>query len=272
MRVDLHVHTTASDGTVAPVAVVAEAASIGLAAIAITDHDSVEGVAPALAAAPGCGIEVIPGVELSADEDGLDVHILGYFVDHTDGWFVERLLELRHARLERAVQMIDALRKAGFSIDLEDVLQLAAEGSVGRSHVARALMDAGHVASISDAFERLIGRHKPFYVKKPLAKATEVTRWIVAAGGLAVLAHPGICAAESLIDDLVTAGLSGVEAYHFEHTPEQSRAYEKMARARGLVATGGSDYHGPGAPGPGLGGVEVPPETLDELKERASRG
>lgn len=280
MRADLHVHTLASDGTVQPADVVREASLIGLDAIAITDHDSVEGIAPALRAGEVHGIHVIPGVELSAyDDDGRDIHILGYYVDHSDPDLLAMLLGLRHARLERAQRMIESLTQAGYELTVEEVLELAAtsrgfgapNGSVGRSHIARALVDAGHVQDIQDAFERLIGRTRPHYVAKPLSPPDGVVRTIRAAGGLPVLAHPAVNGADSLLDGLVAAGLAGIETHHFEHTGAQIADLTNLAQHRGLIATGGSDYHGPDGRGPGLGGVTAPADAVGRLRAAAGR-
>ena len=271
MRSDLHLHSTASDGTLSPSRIVELAAEAGLTTIALTDHDSVEGVAPALQSGQRHGVEVIPAVEFSAWREGLDAHILGYYIDHTDAALTETLLEFRHARLERALAMIESLTDAGFDISAEDVLQLADGGSVGRSHIARALVNGGHVASVRDAFERLIGREKPHYVRKPLATPEEVVELVRTYGGIPVLAHPGVNRADELVSSLCDAGLAGIEAYHYEHTDEQTRELESLAESRELLVTGGSDYHGPGSPGPGLGGVPVPPDVVPRLKAAAGR-
>ena len=214
---------------------------------------------------------MLPAVEFSAWREGLDAHVLGYFIDHTDAALTETLLEFRHARLERALAMIESLSEAGFDIAVEDVLQLADGGSVGRSHIARALVNGGHVVSVRDAFERLIGREKPHYVRKPLATPEEVVGLVRAYGGIPVLAHPAVNRANAIVSSLCEVGLAGIEAYHYEHTDEQTRELVGLAEARGLLITGGSDYHGPGSPGPGLGGVPVPPDVVPRLKAAAGR-
>ncbi len=263
MRVDLHTHTTASDGSLAPADLVGAAASEGLDAIAITDHDSVEGVPAACAAARELPIDVIPGVELSAVHDGTDVHILGFFIDYRDPVLLARLSELRECRHDRAERMVSALREAGYDVALDDVLVLAEGGSVGRSHVAKALVGGGHADSVSDAFERLIGRGRPYYVPKPVAEPPAVVDTILSAGGVPVLAHPGITKVDDLVPALVDAGLAGLEVYHGDHTEEMRQRYAQMAEELGLVATGGSDYHGPDAPGVPLGAAPVPASALD---------
>jgi predicted metal-dependent phosphoesterase TrpH len=268
---DLHTHTSASDGTLTPSELIDAAASQGIRVIAVSDHDSVEGVAPALEAASRAGVTVVPAVELSALHEDQDVHVLGYFIDHADTALTERLLEFRRGRLQRAVAMIEALDDAGYAVSIDDVLAHAGEGAVGRSHVARALVDRGSAASVSEAFTDLIGRDRPFFRRKPLLEPSEVISVIHDAGGLAVLAHPGVGGAEDLIADLVDAGLDGLEAFHPEHTEEDAVRIERIASDAGLLVTGGSDYHGPGHPGPGLGAVGTPRAHLDRLFEAAGR-
>lgn len=267
MRFDLHLHTTASDGQLDPARLVRAAHSLGLAAIAITDHDTTAAVESAIDAAQGTGLRVIPGVELSATHHGRDVHILGYFIDPTDRSLQNRLTELRAARLERARTMVEALHGGGYDITLEQVLSLAEGGSVGRSHVARALVSLGHVEDVGVAFDGLIGRGRPFYMPKPVTAPEAVVRTILDAGGLAVLAHPGVTCVDDLIPGLVAAGLSGIEAYHADHTPLQCRTYARRASDLGLLVTGGSDFHGPTAPGAGIGEVDMPDSVLTRLLE-----
>ncbi|MDP2182903.1 MAG: PHP domain-containing protein [Actinomycetota bacterium] len=272
MTFDLHIHSTASDGSLSPEEIVRVAAHGGMAAIAITDHDSVAGIPSALTASAAAGIRLIPGVELSAVHEGLDVHILGYFVDHNDLRLAERLSELRELRRARAADIVGALYAAGYHLAIDEVLMLAEGGSVGRSHVARALVERGHAADVADAFERFIGRGRPFYVPKPVARPAHVVKTIRDAGGLAVLAHPGITGIDDAIDELVAAGLSGLEAYHAEHTQEQRDHYARLAAQRGLLVTGGSDYHGPKAPGAEIGSVAIPDEALEALLAAAPSG
>jgi predicted metal-dependent phosphoesterase TrpH len=265
MRVDLHAHTTASDGTLTPDRLVERALDASLDALAVTDHDSVEAVDATLEAASAVPLEIVPGVELSAVYRGHDVHILGFFVDHTDAAFCGALEQLRGLRHERAAAIVDQLRDAGYDVTLAEVLRMAEGGSVGRSHVARVLVGKGHAESVGDAFERLIGRGKPFYVPKPVSEPVVVVRTILDAGGVPVLAHPGITKVDELIEPLVDAGLLGLEAYHGEHALETRERYARMAHELGLITTGGSDYHGPSAPGVALGHAEVPPHVYDDL-------
>ncbi len=273
MRFDLHVHTTASDGTLTPAELVRRAAASELTAIAITDHDSVEGVPEALEAAASLASSpvVIPGVELSAVHDGRDVHILGYFVRYADTDLQGHLFDLRTARINRARAIVDALSAAGYELSHDDVMALSGGGAVGRSHVARALVHRGHAADVSDAFKRLLGRGRPFYVPKDVRTPSEVLRVVLDAGGVPVLAHPAVTAVDDLIPSLVAEGLAGLEAYHSEHTAEDSARYAALAAEHGLLVTGGTDYHGPTAPNPDLGAIEMPPAVLSTLFAAAGR-
>lgn len=265
MKADLHVHSTASDGSLRPSALVAAALEARLDILALTDHDSVEGVSEALDAAAGTGLTVIPAVELSSVRDGRDIHILAYFVDHTSSDLLAHLADLRVARLRRAASMVDALASAGFDVELDDVLAHARGGAVGRSHVARALVRAGHADTVADAFARFIGRGRPYYVAKDARTPDEVLATILDHGAVPVLAHPGVSAAEDLVHLLVARGLRGVEAYHADHTPAQRDRALALAARHGLLVTGGTDYHGPDAPNPPLGSALVPEDALRGL-------
>lgn len=267
VRFDLHVHTTASDGTFTPAEIVRYAAAEGLVALSITDHDSVEGVPEALFAAQTLQSEltIIPGVELSAVHGGHDVHILGYFLDHTDEALRRHLSDLRTARLNRARAIVETLTAAGYEISIDNVLALSDGGAVGRSHVARALVHNGHAADVSDAFRRLLGRGRPFYVPKDVRTPSEVLRVILDAGGIPVLAHPGVTGVDELIPALVAEGLAGLEAYHPEHDEPQRDRYLGMAEELGLLVTGGTDYHGIAAPNPALGAMKMPLDVLSAL-------
>lgn len=265
MRADLHVHSTASDGSLSPSALVGLAIERGLDVLAIADHDSVEGLAEAMDAAAGSPLTIVPAVELSASRSGHDVHILAYFVDHTDPQLLEHLADLRLTRLRRADEMVAALRAAGYDVSIDTVLELSSGGAVGRSHVAAALVSAGHAESASDAFRRLIGRGMPFYVRKDARPPGDVIATIAAAGGIAVIAHPGVTRVDALLPGLVASGLRGIEAFHADHSLQQRSHYAAIARRGGLLVTGGSDYHGPGTPNPELGSVDLPSEAVEAL-------
>jgi hypothetical protein len=270
MRIDLHAHSTASDGVLAPAALVADAARAGVGVLGLTDHDSLEALPAALAAAQEVGVVLVPGVELSVGPvDGRDVHILGYFVDPGDRRLQERLSFFRAARLDRAARMVTALSEAGIDIALADVLALAEDGAVGRSHVARALVNGGHVASVDEAFERYLSRGRPFYHAKSATDPAEAVHLLVDAGAVPVLAHPGLSDADDLIPGLVAAGLVGIEAYHADHSPQDQARYEHVAHSLGLLVTGGSDHHGPGTPSAPLGSVDVPDHVWPDLLAHA---
>jgi predicted metal-dependent phosphoesterase TrpH len=242
---DLHIHSTASDGTVAPASIVSMARDLGIWTIAVSDHDSVDGIPEALAAGSSLGVTVIPAVELSAETDGRSVHILGYFIDHKDPGLLSHLQGLREIRLSRARELVRILGDGGYPISLDQVLARTSGGSVGRAHVARVLVEEGHVPSSGAAFDRLIGRGKPFYVEKPVASPSEVISTIRSAGGIAVLAHPTVSNAEDLIEPLTVAGLQGIEALHAQHTASDRERLRTIADRLGLAVTGGSDFHGP---------------------------
>jgi predicted metal-dependent phosphoesterase TrpH len=262
MKADLHVHSTASDGTLTPHQLVDLAISRGLSVLAIADHDSVEGVTAALDAARHTTLTLVPAVELSAVSGTHDVHILGYWIRHDDAHLAAHLADLRDARRRRAAATVEALRRAGHEVGLNEVLALSEGGSVGRSHIARALVAGGHATDVADAFVRLIGRGKPFYVPKDVRSPQDVISLVRKAGGVAVLAHPGVSQLDDLIPELVEAGLGGIEAYHADHTAEQRDRYAHIAMEAGLLVTGGSDFHGPAAPNAALGSVDLPEDSI----------
>lgn len=263
LRADLHVHSTASDGTSTPSELVALAFRSGLTHLAITDHDSVEGVAEAQRAAEGTPLVLVPGVELSSvSDDGRDIHLLGYFVDPLEPGLLTFLRQLRSARLHRARAMVASLANAGSSVTIEDVLSFSRDGSVGRSHVARALVASGQATSLRDAFNRLIGRGRPHYVMKNVLSPADAVRAIHDAGGIVVVAHPGILGLDDVVATLATVGLDGVEAYHADHTVEQRLRFAELAQRLDLLTTGGSDYHSSDSPNPALGSIPIPAEAL----------
>jgi predicted metal-dependent phosphoesterase TrpH len=231
--------------------------------LALADHDSVESVAEATEAAAGTPLTIVPAVELSAVSEHVDVHVLAYFVDPFDEGLAAQLVDLRAARRRRAVAMVEALTAAGHLVSLDDVLACSEGGAVGRSHIARALVASGAAESVPDAFQRLIGRHRPFYVPKVSSSPEEVVVHIRALGALPVLAHPGVTHVDHLIPALVDAGLAGIEAYHADHTPEQRERYAALAMSLGVLATGGSDFHGIAVHAAELGSVDIPAEAID---------
>lgn len=246
---DLHSHTTASDGTQSPSDNVRLAAEAGLAAMAVTDHDTVAGLEEARQAGLKYGIAVVPGVEISTVRDGQDIHVLGYWIDYTDPLLLERLAELRAVRERRNEMILERLRALGLEMTYQDVLdslQTVKRGddTIGRPHIADALVRKGYVGTMKEAFDRYLAQGAAAYVNPPRIDPVTAVRWIQEAGGAAVLAHPGLYGLDSLIPELAAQGLAGVEAYHADHTPEQEAHYAVLAAAYGLLVTAGSDFHG----------------------------
>ena len=274
-RADLHVHTTASDGTLAPAQVVDIAAARGLAAVGIADHDTVAGVGPALLRVRERGRTapvVVPGVEINTDHGDGEVHVLGYFIDWDSPDLAATLERLRSGRLARVERIVRKLGRLRMPLSMERIVSLCEEGSVGRPHVARAMVEAGYVSSVREAFERYLARGRPAYVERDRFTPVEAVQAVRRAGGVAVLAHTGLDADLGLIDELVEAGLQGLEVYHPDHDRRLERFYLKVALERGLVVTGGSDSHGPG----GVHGGDIGSRTVDysaviELKRRRER-
>ncbi len=272
-RADLHVHTRASDGLWSPAEVVREAARIGLAAVAVADHDTLAGVDEACREAGRLKApRVIPAVEINTDHGSTEAHVLCYFPDLADQAFRSFLATQVESRLERARRMVDLLGTLGLRITWSRVLELAAGGSIGRPHVAAALIERGYVTGLQEAMDKWLGRGRPGYVPRRKLTPHAAVAEIVRAGGAAVLAHPGLVGCDKLIDELIPCGLVGVEAHHPSHTPAARERYQALARKKHLVVTGGSDFHGPGVTeGAGLGEVSVPVAVVQELLARLPR-
>lgn len=266
-RVELHAHTHYSDGHLSPAALVARAIEVGVDTLAITDHDTVEGVPDAIAAA-GESVEIIPGIELSSTMDGQDVHILGYFLRHTDGSLHARLQRFREERRDRARAIAQRLAELGAPIDADEVLASAGPGVVGRPHVAQALLRAGHVRGMDEAFQRYLGQHASAYVPRPAFHSEEAIVMIRNARGCAVLAHPGQSVTALMLQRLAGAGLAGVEVWHPVHGTAVQRKWHSEAERLGLIACGGSDFHGP-LRGADLGSQPVPRASVDALRALA---
>jgi predicted metal-dependent phosphoesterase TrpH len=274
MKADLHLHTTASDGRLNPAEMVELAASIGLNVIAITDHDTIDGVAPALKS----GIEhpeltIIPGVEISTDVPHGEVHVLGYFIDYTDEQFIHELQAMRDSRKNRALKMIEKLGDMGIEVNWQRVQELADGGSIGRPHVAQAMLETGRVKSFREAFDNYIGRNGPAYVEREKMIPVEAVGLIVSARGLPVLAHPAdIAELDKLLVDLKKAGLVGIETYYNDYSSDTIKSIEKTARRHELIMTGGSDYH---AFGDGvetnIGDISPPDREIKQLFTLAGR-
>lgn len=265
--VDLHLHSTASDGKLSPHDLVKLAADTGLKVIALTDHDSTEGLIPALEAAKASpDITLIPGVEISTDLPDGEAHILGYFIEYSDPDFTKTLERFRLSRLNRGKKMVDKLSSLGIFIDWKRVQEIAGEGVIGRPHIARAMMEKGYINKFEEAF-RYIGHDGPAYVARDKMTPEEAVALIVNAKGLPVLAHPfTVKDPEAMVIKLKKVGLAGIEVYYKDNTPDQTANTLKLAQKYGLIATGGTDYHAMGEPGEMMmGGVEVPMTAVDQL-------
>ena len=265
--VDLHMHSTASDGVLAPAAVVAAARAAGLSAIALTDHDTLDGVGEARAAGETHGVRVIAGVELSAHEGDRELHVLGLHVTRLST-LEERLQALRATRRSRAAQIVEKLRALGIPIELDAVWREAGDGAVGRPHIARVLIANGWAKDHRDAFDRLIGSGRPAYVPKQRLPLPEAVQMLHEAGGLAIVAHPGADGSRSRLEMLKRIGFDGVEVRHPSHTVEDVARLGTLADYLGLVPSGGSDWHG-AAEGPRtIGNMRVPYAWLERQDAR----
>jgi predicted metal-dependent phosphoesterase TrpH len=243
VAVDLHSHTSVSDGALSPVELVRLASSRGLSMLSITDHDAIDGVETARRAAPA-ELEILAGAELTVHVANREAHILAYGIDPQDPSFRAALGDLARRRVERARAIVEKLVALGIEIEFEDVQEISGEGTIARPHVARALVDRGHAGSLDEAFRRWLGRHGPAFVPKEALSPRDAFDLIKAAGGIPALAHPGTFRRDDLIPVLVEAGLEGLEVRHTEHSAARARHYEALARDLDLLPTGGSDFHG----------------------------
>ena len=272
-HLDLHLHTTYSDGTLTPEEVVAAAAGNGVTLIAITDHDEVAGIAPAQAVAAHYGVEVISGVELNTEVGKEEVHILGYGFPEDSSLLREGLQRRRDARLTRLDAMLRRLHALGYALQTEAVLAIAGHGSVGRPHLARALVDAGYMPDMATAFEKLIGNRAPAYVPRLPWTPEEAIALIHLAGGVTSLAHPGKLGDPiRFLRRLKEVGLEALEAYHSDHTPAVTQRMLGWARQYDLAVTGGSDSHGPNGPRTvPIGAVPIPDEVTAQMRALLSK-
>jgi len=265
----MHLHTTHSDGTRTPAQTVEAALACGLAAIAITDHDEVSGVAEAVDTGGRLGVEVLSGVEITVEHERGQMHILGYGIDRHHVGLLTVLDRLRRSRFERAARMVARLGEIGIEIDFDELVEAAGSGSIGRLHIARAIYAQGATRSAQEAFNRYIGRGRPAYVDRLRISPQETLDVLHAAGGLTVLAHPKLGGAEKDIAQLVRLGLDGLEVYHTKHLPADVQRYEDVADQYDLLKTGGSDCHGPSNGQPAIiGTVAVPYTYFDRIKRR----
>lgn len=267
-EVDLHIHSTASDGEYAPTQLVRMALERGLSIISITDHDTTTGIDEALRAAKGTGLEVIPGVEISVDIPHREVHLLGYYIDHHNPALQEQLSLLRRSREERAKRILEKMAALGLPLRWERVIELAGEGSIGRPHIAQAMVEQGYASTIKEAFTEYIRREGPAYVERQRMSPLEAIRLIEKAKGVAVLAHP--IEVVDLLPSLVEGGLVGLEVYYGGYSAEKMDKLASLASKYNLIPTGGSDFHGPSVTeGVDIGTVHVPWESVERLKKSA---
>ena len=278
-RLDLHLHTTHSDGSLPPSEVLALAQKAGVTALAITDHDIMDGIPEATAVGAELGIEVIPGVEISSRYAESEIHVLGYFMDWKDQEFLNHMASLRESRHKRNPLIVEKLRGLGLAITYEEVRTLAGTESVGRPHIARVLMQKGYVQSAKEAFDRYLGDRKAAYVPRELPDPADAVAWIRAAKGIPVLAHPLWVKATGevlvkLCEKLKAAGLGGIEVHYSTHTKQQAAEFLNLAKQLDLLVTGGSDFHGLTKPdievGVGRGDLKVPDKLLEPLRKAAA--
>jgi len=265
---DLHIHTSYSDSTFSPEEVVKCAKEKDLAAIAICDHDSVDGIAPCQELASSMGIEIVPGIEMSTERVDAEIHILGYFIDWEQDWFRKKLKQIQASRIERVYKIIEKLKSFNIALDAKEIFALAGNNSsVGRLHIAQAVINSGAVKNMREVFEKYIGFLKPCYVPYTKFSPEEAIQIILKVGGVPVLAHPDLMGHDKYLEEFVDYGLKGLEVYHTDHKPHVSKRYEEMAKRFGLVMTGGSDCHGLGKGRILIGTVKVPYELVEKLKE-----
>jgi predicted metal-dependent phosphoesterase TrpH len=263
---ELHCHSTASDGTHPPAAVVAMAAARGVRVLALTDHDTTDGIPEAAAAAARHGVTLIPGVELTCSVSSGEVHLLGYFVRVGDARFQETLAEFRGGRDARGQRIVAQLNAIGIPIRWERVKEIAGIAGVGRPHVARAMIELGVVRDVNEAFDQYLGRDKPGHVERMKLDPAEAVRFVRAAGGVPVLAHPfSVDDLRATLNEMIPAGLLGLEAHYQDYTQEERESLANLAANLRLLTTVGSDFHGDVHGGSILGGTPAPTDTLERL-------
>ncbi len=281
--VDLHLHTTYSDGRLKPAQLVRLCADRGLEVIAVSDHDSTEGLDEVFETASELpGLTVIPAIELSTDIPGAEVHMLGYFVDRHDPELQSALTRFRDGREHRAQRMVERLAELGLEVSWERVRELSGGGAIGRPHIAQAMVEAGHVRYPKDAFDRYLGRNGPAYAERAKLTPREAIAMLLANGAVPVMAHPTYSASKSdrdevtqlreILTELKEAGLAGMEVHYGDYTPDQVEYLAALARELDLIACGGSDYHASGNPGePEPGSVGPPPEAVEALRAASGK-
>ncbi|MEE9464305.1 MAG: PHP domain-containing protein [Candidatus Neomarinimicrobiota bacterium] len=279
--IDLHTHSTASDGKLSPAELMRHAQAVGIEVIALTDHDTLSGLEEASGEAARIGVELIPGVEISAENDPGTLHMLGYFVDTSDAELVETLSWLRGGRDDRNHIILSKLAELGCPLEWDEVASFAGGESMGRPHIANAMVNRGYVSSFNDAFDRYLGKGAAAYTDRDKMTPEIAIKCIRSAGGLPVLAHPQTLSLSDdelsdLLSRLTSMGLAGVEVYYYSHSEEETALYSSLARKYGLIVTGGSDFHGPGMIetrlGVGRGNMKIPKSVADDLKQLHQKG
>jgi len=279
--IDLHTHSTASDGKLYPAELMRHAQAVGIEVIALTDHDTLSGLEEASEEAARIGVELIPGVEISAENKPGTLHMLGYYVDPSDAELMETLSWLRGGRDDRNHIILSKLAELGCPLEWDEVAALAGGESMGRPHIATAMVNRGYVSSFNDAFDRYLGKGAAAYTDRDKMTPEIAIKCIRSAGGLPVLAHPQTLSLSDdelsdLLSRLTSMGLAGVEVYYYSHSEEETALYTSLARRYGLIVTGGSDFHGPGMIetrlGVGRGNMKIPKSIADDLKQLHQKG
>ena len=267
MPADLHIHTALSDGTNSPEEIVTLAKGAGLSAVSITDHDLVDAIVPAMGKGNELGVEVIPGIEFTTEQQETEIHILGYYFQYDHPALLAEIKLLQEDRVKRIYKIVDKLKGLNLPIEADDVFALARNKAPGRPHVARSLLKKGLVGSIKEAFQRYLANSGPAYVPHYKLSPKEAIMLIKKAGGLPVFAHPAVSACDQLIPELMLAGLRGIEVYYPGHSTSQVQHYQQLAQKYGLLQTGGSDYHGENTGRDiRLGDVSISDDLLDKIK------
>lgn len=269
--VDLHTHSVHSDGTWTATQVVERALARGLSAIALTDHDSVDGLDEARSRAAGTGLEIIPGVELSAHDGAVEVHVLGYYVDDHDAEFRLSLQQFREQRLLRAHAILERLETLGYDVSWDDVLERARGGAIGRPHIAEAMIAAGHVHSIDEAFRKFLGTRGAAYIPRRALTPRGALELVRRAGGVAAIAHPATMAKDLVVGEMAKLGLVGLEVIHPRHDAADRGRYQRLCEKYDLVATGGSDSHGERTGYSQIGDGDVPAAAVEALRAAQAR-
>lgn len=264
---DLHLHSVFSDGTYLPEELVRQARCNDLSTIALADHDTIDGLESTIQAGRAQDIEVIPAIELTAEYQGLEIHIIGYFIDYKSRSLKEKLDVLKNNRIERIYKIGDKLNAMGIRLDIQGVLNLSGGGTIGRLHIARAMVKQGLVSSTSEAFAKYIGDRSPAYVCGFRLSPAEAIKLIKGVGGIPVIAHPYTLFNDGLIPQFVDYGIMGLEVYYPEHTQSMINFYLNLAKSFNLLVTGGSDCHGDAKPEAKIGSIKLPYELVEKMKK-----